>query len=368
MDRYEINKQFNLLNEKVSNITDALLFNDKKKKLLELEKEIIKEDFWSDQAKANSVIKELNLIKEDVNTCESLIKNLENLEELIELSKEDEEALLILEDEFKTFFNTIKKAEERALLSAEYDSSDAILEIHPGAGGTESMDWASMLYRMYHRYSSIKNFKFNVLDYISGDEAGIKSCMVEIKGKNAYGLLKSEIGVHRLVRISPFDSSNRRHTSFASVDVSPVVDDNVDIKIHDDEIRVDTFHSSGAGGQSVNTTDSAIRITHIPTGIVVSCQNERSQIKNKEIALKILKSKLIDLEIKKNKEKLDKLKGEQSQINFGSQIRSYVFCPYTLCKDHRTNYEVSNVFDVLDGNIDDFILEYLKYEKTNQNK
>ena len=269
----------------------------------------------------------------------------------------------LLESEIKDFKTLIEELEHKALLNEKYDFNDCILELHPGAGGTESMDWALMLYRMYTRYCNKKKYKINVIDYQPGSEAGIKSLTIEIKGDYAYGMFKGERGVHRLVRLSPFDSSNSRHTSFCSCDVSPLIDDVSDVIIKDEDIKIDVYHSSGAGGQSVNTTDSAVRITHKPTGIVVTCQNERSQIKNKEFALNVLKSKLLELEEKKRDAELKNLKGEQTQINFGSQIRSYVFQPYTLVKDHRTNYEEGNIESVMNGNIDSFIDAYLKYIK-----
>ena len=251
------------------------------------------------------------------------------------------------------------------LLVVEYDNSNAIIDIHPGAVGTESQDWADMLYRMYIRYAEKNNFKIQMIDYLEGDGAGLKSVSFMLKGKNVYGLLKAEKGVHRLVRISPFDSSGRRHTSFASVEVTPEISDDVNIVIEEKDLRIDTYRSSGAGGQNVNRTDSAVRITHIPTGIVVTCQNERNQIKNRETAMSVLKSRLFLLKLEEQKKKLSDIQGEQKNIEWGSQIRSYVFCPYTMVKDHRTNYEVTAVHSVLDGEIDDFIYAYLKCEVKN---
>jgi len=245
-------------------------------------------------------------------------------------------------------------------LSGENDKNNAILELHSGAGGTEACDWVSMLLRMYERWCERNNYKVEVLDQLEGEEAGLKKVTLLVKGLNAYGYLKCERGIHRLVRISPFDSNKRRHTSFASVEVTPEIDDKVEIDIKESDLRIDVYRSTGAGGQGVNTTDSAVRITHIPTGIVVTCQNERSQLKNKELALKVLKAKLYKLEEDKRKEEKEKELGTQSDINFGSQIRSYIMCPYTLVKDHRTNYEKTDVNKVLDGEIDEFIEEYLK--------
>ena len=253
------------------------------------------------------------------------------------------------------------------LLSGKYDKCNSILTIHPGAGGTESQDWAEMLYRMYTRWAVKNGFEVKEIDYLEGEEAGIKSVTFEVIGTNAYGYTKSEMGVHRLVRISPFDAGGRRHTSFASVEVLPEISDDIQIEINPDDLRVDTYRASGAGGQHINKTSSAVRITHIPTNIVVSCQSERSQIQNRETAMKMLKSKLFDLKEKEQKEKIEDLKGEQKDIAWGSQIRSYVFCPYTLVKDHRTNYDVGNVEAVMDGNIDEFIEAYLKYINSNTN-
>ncbi len=265
-------------------------------------------------------------------------------------------------DEYITIKETYKNFELLTLLNKEYDNNNCILEIHSGAGGTESCDWANMLYRMYTKYCERHNFKIEVIDINQGLEAGIKSVSILVKGKNAYGYLKSEKGVHRLVRISPFDSNKRRHTSFASVIVTPEINDNTDIVINDSDVRIDVYRSSGCGGQGVNTTDSAVRITHIKTGIVVTCQNERSQIKNKELAFTVLKSKLKLLEIEEKENNLKKIKGEVMANEFGSQIRSYVMHPYSLVKDHRTNYETSNVDKVMNGFIDEFIYEYLRSE------
>lgn len=363
MERYEINKYLESFRVKVNDLYDALLISSKTTKLNKLDEEISSVNFWDDQKHANEVINEANSLREDISLYNKAKVKLDELEELNELSFLDDEMYELLDEEVTAYIELINETEEAALLSSEYDNSNCILELHPGAGGTESMDWASMLLRMYQRFCQRKGFKANILDYLPGDEAGIKSVTMSITGKNAYGLFKSERGVHRLVRISPFDSGARRHTSFCSCDISPVIKDNNDIIIRDDEIRIDVYHSSGAGGQSVNTTDSAVRITHLPTNIVVTCQNERSQIKNREVAMKILKSKLLEKKINEQEEKLRALKGEHMGINFGSQIRSYVFCPYTLVKDHRTGYENTNVSLVMDGDIEPFMISYLKYEK-----
>lgn len=272
----------------------------------------------------------------------------------------DDELLKDLETSTKKLHLETENLNKLLLLNGPYDKYDCILEIHPGAGGTESCDWVSMLYRMYLRYCEKKSFKVTVLDYQDGDEAGLKSVSILIKGTNAYGYLKNEKGIHRLVRLSPFDSNNRRHTSFASVEVTPDIDKDVDIQIDEKDLKIDVYRSSGAGGQGVNTTDSAVRITHLPTKTVVTCQNERSQIQNKEQALRVLKNKLLLMEIERQEQELNKIKGDQMNINFGSQIRSYVMHPYSMVKDHRTNTETSNVTKVLDGDIDEFIEDNLK--------
>jgi len=319
-------------------------------------------EFWS-QDNNTDIINELNGLKENYNKIKNLYNDISNNLEIANMLKVEYD-----EDLHKTLvndYNSLKKRLEDCklilLLSGPYDSSDCILEIHPGAGGTESCDWANMLYRMYTRYCERHNYKIEVIDYQSGDEAGLKSVSIIVHGRNSYGYLKNEKGVHRLIRISPFDSNSRRHTSFASVDVTPIYNDsNIDIEIKDSDIRVDVYRSSGKGGQGVNTTDSAVRITHIPSKIVVTCQNERSQIRNKEIALNVLKNKLYQLEIERREKELSEFKGENSDMNFGSQIRTYTMHPYSLVKDHRTNYETGNVTKVLDGEIDDFINENLK--------
>ncbi len=319
-------------------------------------------NFWN-QDDSSKVIDELNSLKDIVDKIKKLKEEvLDNIEMANLLKSESEEELFnVLCDNKDTIKNKLEDYKLLLLLNGPYDNCDSILEIHPGAGGTESCDWANMLYRMYTRYAERHGFKLEVYDYQSGEEAGIKSVSIIVKGLNSYGYLKNEKGVHRLIRLSPFDSNNRRHTSFASVDVTPVYNNSdIDIEIKDTDIRIDVYRSSGKGGQGVNTTDSAVRITHIPTKIVVTCQNERSQIRNKEIALNVLKNKLYQLEIEKREKELSEFKGENSSINFGSQIRTYTMHPYSLVKDHRTNYETGNVNKVLDGYIDEFINENLK--------
>lgn len=318
--------------------------------------------FWNDHNKAQIVVREVKGLKGLVDGFHKVYSDLNGLEELYEILKEDkdEELQLLFENDFSSFEKEMDAFEIEVLLSNEYDRFNCILELHPGAGGTESCDWCEMLYRMYSRYAADKGFKVTVLDYLAGDEAGIKSVTILVEGEMAYGYLKSEKGVHRLVRISPFDSGGRRHTSFASVDVMPEFNDSIEIELDDKDIEIETMRSSGAGGQHVNKTDSAVRVTHIPTGLSVKCQNGRSQHDNKDQALLLLKSKLYQLEIEEQMRKVAELKGDQKRIEWGSQIRSYVFHPYTLVKDHRTNYEVNNAQAVIDGDLDDFIFAYLK--------
>ena len=338
------------------------------KELNELEKKTLEEDFWKDSKKSSRVLSQIKKLKAKCNDFKEIKTEIENLKELTELVNLEPD-----EDLAKEIIKNTKKLEKKAeklelasLLSEKYDGNNAIITIHPGAGGTESQDWAEMLYRMYTRWANRNNYEIKELDYLDGEEAGLKSVTFEVIGDNAYGYLKSEKGIHRLVRISPFDSGGRRHTSFASVEVLPEITDDIEIDINPDDLRVDTYRASGAGGQHINKTSSAVRITHIPTNIVVSCQSERSQIQNKETAMRMLKSRLLDLKEKEHKEKLEDLQGEQKDIAWGSQIRSYVFCPYTMVKDHRTNYEVGNVEAVMDGEIDDFIEAYLKYNIKNK--
>ena len=333
--------------------------------LKKLEAETLKENFWQDTKNSNKVLARIKNIKNKVNEYQKIEGEIQNLNELTELTniEPDEEIAKDIIKSTKTLEQEIEKLEVATLLSGKYDANNAIVTIHPGAGGTESQDWAEMLYRMYTRWADKNGYKVTELDYLEGEEAGIKSVTFEIIGEYAYGYMKGEMGVHRLVRISPFDSGGRRHTSFASVEVLPEITDDIEIDINPDDLRVDTYRASGAGGQHINKTSSAVRITHIPTNIVVACQSERSQIQNRETAMKMLKSKLLDLKEKEHKEKIEDLKGEQREIAWGSQIRSYVFCPYTMVKDHRTNYEVGNVEAVMDGKIDDFMESYLKFSK-----
>lgn len=336
---------------------------DKKNiRIAKLTEEMNNPQFWDDKEKAERIIEEINELKKKVDKISNLRAKIGDNLELISLllSVPDEEMVTAIEEETPMIDKEISNLEIEIMLNDEYDKNDALLEVHAGAGGTESCDWASMLMRMYLRWCEYKEYKYEIIDKQEGEEAGIKSVLILIKGFNAFGYLKGEKGIHRLVRISPFDANKRRHTSFASIEVIPQIDSNIDIDIKEADLKVDVYRSGGAGGQSVNTTDSAVRLTHIPTGIVVTCQNERSQIKNKERALQILKSKIHQLEISKRAQSLSDLKGEQMGINFGSQIRSYVMHPYMMVKDHRTNVETSNVFKVLDGDLDLFIESYLK--------
>jgi len=322
---------------------------------------------WENNSESTTVMKKISFLEKDIVLRKNLVQKAEDVEVLFEFLNENQVEEEEVKKELNSFSNLLKEFELKLILNGDNDSNDAIITIHPGAGGTESQDWAEMLYRMYSMWAESKGFKFNVIDFQNGDEAGLKDCTVEISGDYAYGLLQAEIGIHRLVRISPFDSNSRRHTSFASVSVSPAVNEDIDIEINQKDLRIDTFRSSGAGGQHVNKTDSAIRITHIPSGIVTQCQTQRSQHKNKEQALKVLKSKLFQLEMEKQLLNKKELEGEKKDIGWGSQIRSYVFHPYNMIKDHRTKHEVGNIKSVMDGNIDDFIYSYL-LDKMEKNK
>ena len=321
--------------------------------------------FWDDAKESAKVIKEVKGLKDTIETFSKLESLYEDIETLIEMGyeEEDESILEEVKESFTEFEKQLDDMTVSTLLSDEYDKDNAILTIHAGAGGTESCDWASMLYRMYCRYADSKGFSDEVLDFLDGDEAGFKSVTLQISGENAYGYLKSERGVHRLVRISPFNAAGKRQTSFVSLDVMPDIDDDIDIEIKDDDLKIDTYRAGGAGGQHVNKTSSAVRITHIPTGIVVQCQNERSQFQNKDRCMKMLKSQLYVKAQQENAEKISGIRGEVADNGWGSQIRSYVMQPYTMVKDHRTNEEVGNIQSVLDGNIDPFVNAYLKWIK-----
>ena len=332
-----------------------------------LEAETLQEGFWNDSKSSSVILQKIKTIKNKIDNYNNLSSELMNLIEMSELlieetddKQQDDSLVQDILTNTKSVQEKLEDLEVSTLLSGKYDINNAIVTIHPGAGGTESQDWAEMLYRMYTRWANANGFTLQELDYLDGDEAGLKSVTFLVSGDFAYGYMKSEKGVHRLVRISPFDAGGRRHTSFASVEVLPEITEDIEIDINPDDLRIDTYRASGAGGQHINKTSSAIRITHIPTNIVVACQTERSQIQNRETAMKMLKSKLLDLKEREHKEKIEDLKGEQKDIAWGSQIRSYVFCPYTLVKDHRTNYEVGNVHGVMDGDLNGFMREYLK--------
>ena len=346
----------------LDDLAEALGLEKDKVEIKDLEEQSSAADFWDDLQNSQKVLKRLRELKSKDEEYQKLVSMYEDTLTTIEIAEEENDASLLDEviesaNLFKSEFETQKLS---TLLSGEFDANNAILTFHAGAGGTEAQDWAQMLYRMLTRWAERHNFKYKILDYLDGDEAGIKSASITIEGTNAYGFLKSESGVHRLVRVSPFDASGRRQTSFASIEVVPEIDDDVEVEIRDEDLRVDTYRASGAGGQHVNKTESAIRITHLPTGIVVACQNERSQHQNRDVAMKMLKSKLIEIKERENFERIEDIKGEQMQNGWGSQIRSYVFMPYTMVKDHRTNFEVGNIAAVMDGDLDGFINAFLK--------
>ncbi|RFU63931.1 peptide chain release factor 2 [Peribacillus glennii] len=362
MELADIRNELEKTAKRLADFRGSLDLEEKEARIAELENIMTDPDFWNDQQKAQTVINEANALKDQVNQLNELNETFENLDLTYELVKEESDAELQaeLEEEITQLSQKMNDFELQLLLSEEYDKNNAILELHPGAGGTESQDWGSMLLRMYTRWGEKKGFKVETLDYLPGDEAGIKSVTLLFKGHNAYGYLKAEKGVHRLVRISPFDSSGRRHTSFVSCEVMPEFNDDIEIDIRTEDLKIDTYRASGAGGQHINTTDSAVRITHIPTNVVVTCQSERSQIKNRAQAMNMLKAKLYQREIEQQQAELDEIRGEQKEIGWGSQIRSYVFHPYSMVKDHRTSTETGNVQAVMDGDIDQFIDSYLR--------
>ena len=359
MEKFEIVKYNNELILKIKSIEKVINPSMIKDQIAKLDNEMSQSTFWDDTDAATKIINENNEYKETLAAFNELVSFQEEVQMMLDL--DDEELYKDAENLIKKITKSLHDFEEKLLLSGEYDKNSAIIELHPGAGGTESQDWTLMLYRMYKRFAERRGFGFELLDYQEAIDAGIKSVSFTIKGKNAYGILKGENGVHRLVRISPFDSNARRHTSFSACHVTPEIDGNIMIEINENDLRIDTYRSSGAGGQHVNKTDSAVRITHLPTGIVVSCQNQRSQIQNKEKAMQVLKSKLYLLEEAKQKSKLDGISGNIDDNAFGSQIRSYVLHPYSMVKDHRTMVESSNPNNVLDGDLDIFIDAYLKH-------
>ena len=348
--------------DELDDLGEALGISAAKEKIAELEAQSAAEGFWDDLENSQKVLKETSKLKNKVSAYEGLCGDFDDTLTLIEMADEEGDESLIPEvtESVDRVLKTIEDMRMSTLLSGEYDGKNAILTFHAGAGGTEAQDWAEMLFRMYNHWADAHGFKAKTIDYLDGEEAGLKSAVLLIEGENAYGYMKSEAGVHRLVRVSPFDSSGRRHTSFASLEVMPEIDDNMDVEIKDEDLKVDTYRSSGAGGQHINKTDSAVRITHIPTGIVVACQNERSQHQNRETAMTMLKSKLLELKEREHLEKIEDIKGVQKEIGWGSQIRSYVFMPYTMVKDHRTGFEMGNINAVMDGDLDGFINAYLK--------
>ncbi|EBX3788316.1 MAG: peptide chain release factor 2 [[Clostridium] symbiosum] len=344
-------------------VRDSLDLDNKVKRIDELDKSMEEPGFWDDPERSTKTVREAKNLKDTVETYRHLEQQYEDIQIMIEMGYEENDPSMIpeIQEMLDEFINSLEDIRTKTLLSGEYDNCNAILKLNAGAGGTEAMDWCSMLYRMYQRWADKKGYTTEVLDFLDGDEAGIKSITVQINGENAFGYLKSEKGVHRLVRISPFNAAGKRQTSFVSCDVMPDIEEDLDIEVNQDDLRIDTYRSSGAGGQHINKTSSAIRITHIPTGIVVQCQNERSQFQNKDKAMQMLKAKLYLLKQQENAEKLSDIRGDVKDINFGNQIRSYVMQPYTLVKDHRTNAENGNVNAVMDGDIDLFISAYLKW-------
>ncbi|MBC8537045.1 peptide chain release factor 2 [Feifania hominis] len=346
----------------IRDLKQALNIEGSRDEVAELETRASEENFWNDVERSQSVLQRTKQLKDRIERYEKLVASYEDAVALIEMAEEEGDASLVdeVDAEVAHVISELEAQRLETLLSGEYDRLNAIMTFHAGAGGTEAQDWANMLLRMYRMWAGAHNFNFKILDILDGDEAGVKSATVMVEGLNAYGYLKSEMGVHRLVRVSPFDASGRRHTSFASVEIMPEINDEIKVEIRDEDLKVDTYRSSGAGGQHVNKTESAIRITHIPTGIVVACQNERSQHQNREVAMTMLRSKLIEIKEREHLEKIEDIKGDQKDIAWGSQIRSYVFMPYTMVKDHRTNFETGNVGAVMDGDLDGFINAYLK--------
>ena len=349
--------------ETLKEVKDSLDLENKERRITELDKSMEEPGFWDDPERSTKTVREAKNLKDTVDGYKHLEQQYEDIHVMIEMGYEENDPAMIpeIQEMLDEFVKELEELRTKTLLSGEYDGCNAILKLNAGAGGTEAMDWCSMLYRMYQRWADKKGFTTEVLDFLDGDEAGLKSITLQVNGENAYGYLKSEKGVHRLVRISPFNAAGKRQTSFVSCDVMPDIEEDLDVEINPDDLRIDTYRSSGAGGQHINKTSSAIRITHLPTGIVVQCQNERSQFQNKDKAMQMLKAKLYLLKQQENAEKLSDIRGDVKDINFGNQIRSYVMQPYTLVKDHRTNAENGNVNAVMDGDIDLFISAYLKW-------
>ena len=354
-------QKINGLRPVLDNLRLALKLDEGERELSLLEEESAGESFWTDLENSQRVLQKIKQLKNKIQKYNYLSSAWDDVSALCQMAIEEEDESLLpeLEQEFKHFSKNLETARLETLLSGEYDNCNAIVSFHAGAGGTEAQDWAYMLYRMYTRWAERHGFEYKLLDWLSDDEAGIKSASIEIEGENAYGYLKGEAGVHRLVRISPFDSSGRRHTSFAAVEVTPLISDDVEVEIKSEDLKVDTYRASGAGGQHVNKTESAVRITHLPTGVVVACQMERSQHQNRDVAMRMLRSRLIEIKERQHLDKIGDIKGEQMKIEWGSQIRSYVFMPYTLVKDNRTGFENGNINAVMDGDLDGFINAYL---------
>lgn len=356
--------------DELSDLKGALGYDNLCREIEELETKAGSPEFWNDMEASQKILQKTGRLKNTVESYDNLCSSYDDLQVLIEMGDEEGDLSLIeeIESSIDEFEKNLASLRLQTLLTGEYDKNNAILTFHSGAGGTEAMDWVSMLVRMYTRWTERHGFKTEIVDFLDGDEAGLKSATLSIEGENAYGYLKSESGVHRLVRVSPFDASGRRHTSFAALEVMPEISDDNSIEIKDEDIKMDVFRSSGAGGQHINKTSSAVRLTHIPTGIVVACQNERSQFQNRDKALKMLKSKLLEIKEREHLEKIDDIKGVQKENAWGSQIRSYVFMPYTMAKDHRTGFESGNINAVMDGDLDGFINAYLKAASTGELK
>ena len=364
----ELKLQLEALLPDIKDLADALGLDKMNMEIEQLEQRAAQPGFWDDVENSQKILQKTGALKNKVAEYDSLVSAYDDTMALIELANEEEDISLLEEaqQEFENVKSSLEAQRLQTLLTGEYDSRNAILTFHAGAGGTEAQDWAEMLYRMYSRWGERHNFKVKMIDYLDGEEAGLKSAVLLIEGTNAYGYLKSESGVHRLVRVSPFDSSGRRHTSFASIEVMPEIDNTIQVDINPEDIKMDVYRASGAGGQKVNKTSSAVRLTHIPTGIVVSCQVERSQYQNREVAMTMLKSKLLEIKEREHLEKIEDIKGVQKEIAWGAQIRSYVFMPYTMVKDHRTSFETGNINAVMDGDLDGFINAYLKASSLNE--
>lgn len=358
----ELRLELEALKPEVDNLADALGLQAMRSEIEQLENKAAEPGFWDDMENSQKILQRTSNLKDKVEKFEKLREGYENTLTLIQLADEEEDLSFLeeIQQEMEALTASLEKQRLETLLTGEYDKNNAILTFHAGSGGTEAQDWAEMLFRMYNRWAVAHDFKVKTIDYLDGDEAGMKSAVLLVEGENAYGYLKSEAGVHRLVRVSPFDSAGRRHTSFSSLEVMPEIDDNIKIDISPDDIKMDVYRASGAGGQKVNKTSSAVRLTHIPTGIVVSCQVERSQFQNRDVAMKMLMSKLLEIKEREHLDKIEDIKGVQKEITWGSQIRSYVFMPYTLAKDHRTGFESGNINGVMDGDLDGFINAYLK--------